>query len=66
MGVKKLETPEKKEARLAKSRDAYCKKKKWRMKLEDRAQGSKSREKRKALETVQERDLRLQQNKEAM
>jgi hypothetical protein len=55
MGVKRLETSEEKEARLTKNRDVY-----WRLeKLK------KSREKRKALETVQERNLRLQQMKEA-
>jgi hypothetical protein len=68
MGPKKFETGEEKEARLAKNRDAY-RKKKANETLEDRAARLEklkmSREKRKALETVQERDLRLQQMKDA-
>jgi hypothetical protein len=66
MGLKKLETCEEKEARLAENRNAY---KKVNENLEDRTARlfylKKSRGKRKALETVQERDLRLQQIKEA-
>jgi hypothetical protein len=68
MGIKKNETSEERERRLAKNRDAYHKNKANETsehRAERLAKMKKARQERKTLETVAERDLRLQELKEA-